>query len=72
MVIVLHQNQHVENGFDDSKVVIATSMTKNPAGAQTELAEVLVVGQTTVSRRLHAMGKIQKEGKWLPHELSNK
>lgn len=23
-----------------------------------------------VSKRLHAMGKIQKEGKWLPHDLS--
>jgi hypothetical protein len=30
----------------------------------------LDVSQNTVSKRLKAMGKIQKEGKWVPHELS--
>ncbi|KAL6265728.1 hypothetical protein P5V15_002532 [Pogonomyrmex californicus] len=26
--------------------------------------------QQTISVRLHTMGKVQKEGRWVPHELS--
>ena len=35
-----------------------------------ELALALSVCQTTVLNRLHALGKIQKAGKWVPHKLS--
>lgn len=35
-----------------------------------ELSRRLHVSRTTVLRRLHEMGKIIKEGKWLPYELS--
>lgn len=42
----------------------------NPAQTLKELSDSLAVDESTVSRRLHAMGKIQKEGKWLPHELT--
>jgi hypothetical protein len=45
-------------------------LNENPSQAQEELAEQLEVDQATVSRRLHKMGKIQKLGKWVPHELS--
>lgn len=41
-------------------------LDENPAQTQKRLANVLDVDQTTISRRLHAMGKIQKEGKWVP------
>ena len=34
-----------------------------------QLAKALGVDQGTISRRLHAIGKIQKEGKWVPYEL---
>jgi len=35
-----------------------------------ELAETLNIDKSTISDCLHAMGKIQKESKWMPHELS--
>ena len=34
-----------------------------------QLAKALEVDWRTISRRLHAIGKIQKEGKWVPYEL---
>ncbi|UYV74405.1 CNOT6L [Cordylochernes scorpioides] len=39
---------------------------------QEQLAASLKVTRQAVSLCLYAMGKIQKEGKWLPHELSEK
>jgi len=32
------------------------------------LAEQLGVSQTAISMRLYAMGKVQKIGKWVPHD----
>ena len=37
---------------------------------QQELADQLNVSQKAVSIRLKSMGKIQKVGKWVPHELN--
>lgn len=45
-------------------------LNENTAQTLKELAEQLNVDESTVSRRLHAMGKIQKEGRWVPHKLS--
>ena len=73
-------------GFDVSKVVISISATKtveNIAALQAfldkdstqtlkKLAKALGVNQGTISRRLHAIGKIQKEGKWVPYELKER
>ncbi|GFS71224.1 mariner Mos1 transposase [Trichonephila clavipes] len=39
---------------------------------QEYLAEQLNVDQSTVSRRLKAMGKIIKVGRWVPHELTDR
>jgi len=39
---------------------------------QKQLAEALNVDQKTISNRLKAMGKIQKCGKWVPHELTER
>lgn len=36
---------------------------------QSELANALGVDQTTVGKRLKAMGMIHKQGNWVPHEL---
>jgi len=36
------------------------------------LVEQLGVSQTAISMRLHAMRKVQKIGKWVPHELNDK
>ncbi|EFN89531.1 Histone-lysine N-methyltransferase SETMAR, partial [Harpegnathos saltator] len=37
---------------------------------QDQFAEALNMTRQDISKRLHAMGKIQKEGKWVPHELA--
>ncbi|KAL6265797.1 hypothetical protein P5V15_002613 [Pogonomyrmex californicus] len=42
----------------------------NSAQTEKELAEQLGVTQQTISVCLHTMGKVQKEGRWVPHELS--
>lgn len=49
---------------------IQSLLDENPAQTQKELAVQLGVSQQAISVRLHAMGKIQKEGKWVPHELT--
>jgi len=41
----------------------------NSAQTEKELAEQLGVTQQAISVRLHTMGKIQKESRWIPHEL---
>jgi len=40
--------------------------------SQKMLAEQLGVSQAAISMRLHTMGKIQKIGKWVPHELNDR
>ena len=37
-----------------------------------QLAEALNVAKATISERLHALGKIQKEAKWVPYKLKEK
>lgn len=44
-------------------------LDENSAQIQEELVEQGVTRQA-ISVRLHAIGKIQKEGIWIPHELS--
>jgi len=40
--------------------------------SQKMLAEQLGVSQAAIFMRLHAMGKVQKIGKWVPHELNDR
>ena len=40
--------------------------------SQKMLAEQLGVSQAAISMRLHATGKVQKIGKWMPHEMNDK
>jgi len=42
----------------------------NPAQTEKKLAEHFGVTQQAISVHLLTMGKVQKEGKWVPHELS--
>jgi len=42
----------------------------NSAQTEKEFTEQLGVTQQAISVRLHTMGKIQKEGRWVVHELS--
>jgi len=43
-------------------------LDKDHTQSQKMLAEQLDVSQAAISMRLHAMGKVQKIGKWIPHE----
>jgi len=42
----------------------------NSVQTEKELAEQLGVTQQAISLRLHTTRKIQKKGRWVPHELS--
>lgn len=56
--------------FED--IELQELLNENAAQTQQQLAEQLGVSQATISDRLKAMGKIQKEGKWVPHELNER
>jgi len=45
-------------------------LNKDDTQSQKMFAEQLDVSQTVISMRLHAMGKVQKIEKWVPHELN--
>ena len=51
---------------DDLEALLKEDSTQSSV----ELARRLHVNQSTIIRRLHQLGKIQKEEKWVPHELS--
>ncbi|CAK9803711.1 Mariner Mos1 transposase [Anthophora quadrimaculata] len=56
--------------FEDSD--LQSLLDEDDAQTQQQLAEQLNVTREAVSIRLKAMGKIQKLGKWVPHELSER
>jgi len=47
-------------------------LDQNSCQTQKELAQQLGVTQQDILIRLRQMGKILKEGKWVPHALSEK
>lgn len=47
-------------------------LTEDPCQTQTDLSKSLNVSQSSISRRLKAMGKIYKVGRWVPHDLKPK
>jgi len=47
-------------------------LDENDTQSQKMLAEQLGVSQAAISMRLHSMGKVQKIGKWVPHELNDR
>jgi len=47
-------------------------LDQDPTQTQRQLATALNVSQETVSRRLKAMGKVSKLGKWVPHDLNER
>lgn len=56
--------------FEDSD--LQSLLDEDDTQTQQTLAEQLNVSQQTVSKRLKAMGKIQKLGKWVPHKLTER
>lgn len=57
-----------EKEFEDEQ--LQSLLDENPCQTENELANQLGVTQQAISKRLHAMGKIQKDGKWVPHKLT--
>jgi len=51
---------------------LQTLLDEEDIQSQKMLAEQLGVSQAVISMRLHAMGKVQKIGKWVPHELNDR
>lgn len=56
-----------EKKFEDEELV--TLLNEDSCQSQEELALSLGVTQQTISRRLKALGFIQKHGNWTPHNL---
>ena len=56
--------------FQDSE--LQALLDEDDAQTQQQLADQLNVTREAVSIRLKAMGKIQKVGKWVPHELNER
>ncbi|GBP42386.1 Mariner Mos1 transposase [Eumeta japonica] len=56
--------------FEDVK--LQAILDEDDTLSQKQMADMLNVAQQTISDRLKAMGKIQKCGKWVPHELNER
>lgn len=53
--------------FQDEE--LETLLDEDPCQTQSDVAKSLGVDRTTVSKRMSALGMIQKEGSWVPYEL---
>jgi len=53
-------------------VELQALLDENDSQTQKQLAEQLSVSQQAVSNLLQEMGKIQKVGRWVPHELNKR
>ena len=56
--------------FEDEEFQVL--LDKDSTQTQKQLAASLNITRQAVSHHLHAMGKIQKEGKWVPYELTER
>lgn len=56
--------------FEDAE--LQAILNEDDTLSQKQMAVMLNVAQQTISDRLKAMGKIQKCGKWVPHELNER
>uniref|UniRef100_G1Q736 Mos1 transposase HTH domain-containing protein n=1 Tax=Myotis lucifugus TaxID=59463 RepID=G1Q736_MYOLU len=56
--------------FEDQQ--LQALLDEDVCQTQNQLAERLNVAQQTISNCLQAMGKILKEGKWVPHQLNER
>ena len=53
--------------FEDEE--LQALVDEDPCQMQRQLAEALNCAQSVISDRLKALGKVYKEGKWVPYEL---
>ena len=55
---------------DFNEDTLRSVVEANPRMTQNDIAETLYSSQKTISRQMKAIGKVQKLGKWVPHDLS--
>jgi Zn-dependent peptidase ImmA (M78 family) len=63
---------HQQKKFEDSELEALLDEDDTQTQQQQQLADQLNVSREDISRRLKAMGKIHKIGKWVPHELNER
>ena len=56
--------------FEDEE--LQALLDEDPTQSQQQLAQTLNVTQGAICQCLKAMGKIQKYGKWVPHQLNDR
>jgi len=56
--------------FEDEE--LETLLDEDPCQTEEELAKTLNVDRSTVGKRLHKIGMVQKLGNWVPHELKER
>lgn len=56
--------------FEDAE--LQAVLDEDDTLTQKMMVEMLGVARQTISYRLRAMGKVQKLGKWVPHDLNNR
>lgn len=68
----LTDNEHpgAAKKFEDEE--LQALLDVDPTQSQKKLAETLNVTRGAICQRLKAMGKIQKYGKWVPHQLNER
>jgi len=70
--ISMLQTRNTENRPKNEDVELQALLDENNSQTQKQLAEQLSISQQAVSNRLREMGKIQKVGRWVPHELNER
>jgi histone-lysine N-methyltransferase SETMAR len=66
----LNDKEHTGRPFEASADLLEQLLEEDPRRSSRELALEMSVSHTTVLNRLRALGKVQRVGKWVPHNLS--
>ncbi len=66
----LNDKERTGRPVEANDALLEELLQEDPRRSTRELAFEMSVSQTTVCERLRALGKVQKVGKWVPHQLS--
>lgn len=64
-----HGRGHPPSALDDSELLKAVE--EDPRLSTRELAKMFDTGHTTIEEHLHRLGKANRVGKWVPHQLTD-
>jgi histone-lysine N-methyltransferase SETMAR len=68
----LNDKEHGRPSKKFEDIELQALLDEDDTQTQQQLADTLNVAQKSISNRLHEMGKIQKVGKWVPYELTER